>query len=132
MLSQKSEHERVNDGVNQRGRLAGLTRGEHTLGTWWQSQQHTWAQGNEQHRRDDEVGLGQDETHRLRYQRVREEEYERVEEHRGSSSETISKRNTRAVCAKKNAWAEREEKGGWDRHLLGSDIWKHVYIMFIL
>jgi len=30
-----------------------------------------------------------------------------------------------ALGSQKNAGAERQKKGGWDRNFLGSDIWKH-------
>lgn len=132
MLSQKSEHERVHDGVNEGGRLTGLTRGEHTLGAWWQGEQHAWAQHDEQDGRHDEIGLRQHETHGLRDQRIDEEEHERVEENGGATSETILKRDAGAIGSKQDTWAEGEEKGGWDTDFLRSDILKHVYIIFIL
>ena len=125
LLSQKSEHERENDGMDESGGQAGLTGGENTLGTWWQSEQHTWAQHQEQHGGDDEIGASEHETHSLRNQRVREEEHEGVKQDRGATSETVAELDAGTVRAEKDTWTEREEEGGWNRDLLGGNIWKH-------
>jgi hypothetical protein len=129
LLSQKSEHERENDGVDEGSRWAGLSGGEDTLGAWWQSEQHTWAQDQEQSGGHDEVGLGENETHSLRDHRVHEEEHEGVEQDRGSTGETVAELDAGAIGSEDDTWAKREEEGGWDGNFLGSDIWKHVYII---
>jgi len=125
LLSQKSEHERENDGVNKCSRQASLTRSEDALGSWWQSEQHTWAQDQEQHGGDDEIGAGEHETHSLRNQGICEEEYECMEQNCGATGETVSELDAGTICAKKDTWAECEEEGCWDGHLLGGNIWKH-------
>jgi hypothetical protein len=132
LLSQKSEHDRENEGMHESGSLAGLARHENTLRSWWEGQEHAWAQGQEQHGRDDEIGASQHETHGLRDQRVHEEEHEGVEQDSRASSETIVELDTRAICAKNDTWAKQKEERGWDGHFLGRDIWKHVCNMYIL
>jgi len=125
LLSQKSEHERENDGMDECGGQASLTRGENTLRTWWQSEQHTWAQHQEQHGGDDEISASEHETHSLRNQRVDEEEHEGVEQDRGATSETVAELDAGTIRAEKDTRAERKEEGSWYRYLLGGNIWKH-------
>jgi len=132
LLSQKSEHERENDGVNQSGGWTGLSRHEHALRSWWKRQKHAWAQHQKEHGGHNEISSGQHETHGLGDQRVHEEEHESVEQHRSASSETVAELNTCTVRAKQNTWAEREKECGGDRNFLGRDIWKHICIMYIL
>jgi len=99
LLSQKSEYERENHGVYYRRRWASLSRHVDTLRAWWQSEQHTWAQSQEQHSGHDEIGARENETHGLRNQRVDEEEHERVEKNSGSTSETITELDTGTIGA---------------------------------
>jgi hypothetical protein len=129
LLSQKSEHERENDGMDEGSRWTGLSGGEDALRAWWQGEQHTWAQDQEQGRGDDEVSLGEDETHSLRDHRVDEEEHERVEQDRSATSEAVTELDAGAIGSEDDTWAKREEEGGWDGNLLGGNIWKHVYII---
>lgn len=129
LLSQKSEHERKNDGVGKSRRHARLSRHQDTLRAGWQGKEHTWAQYHEQSGSDDEVGLGKNETHGLRDQGEDEEKHERVEKDGCAASETVTESDAGTISAKQNAWAERKEECGWNGNLLGCDIWKHVYII---
>jgi hypothetical protein len=109
LLSQKSEHERENDGMHKGRRWACLSRHEDTLGPWWQGEQHTWAQGQEQNGSHDEVSSGKNETHGLRDQRVHEEEHKRVEQHGSASSKTVTELDAGTIRAEEDTWAKREE-----------------------
>ena len=129
LLSQKSEHERKNNGVSKSRRYTRLTRYQHTLRTGWQGKEHTWAQYHEQGGGDNEVGLGKNETHSLRDQGEDEEKHECVEKDGGAPSETITETDTGTIRAEQDTWAECEEECCWNSNLLGCDIWKHVYII---
>jgi hypothetical protein len=43
--------------------------------------------------------------------------------------ETVTELDAGAIGSEDDTWAKREEEGGWDGNFLGSDIWKHVYII---
>jgi len=118
LLSQKSEHEREHDGVYESRRWASLSRHVNTLRAWWQGEQHTWAQGQEQNGGHDEVGSRQHETHGFRDQRIDEEKHECVEKNGGTSCESITELNAGTIGTQQNTWAERKEKGRWNRDLL--------------
>jgi len=103
-----------------------LTRSEKTARTWGNREEETWAQGQEERRRHDQVGLRQNETHRLGDEAVHEEEHEGVEHNGHLAGLSVDELDTLPVGGQENTWAERQKKGGWDRNLLGSDIWEHV------
>jgi hypothetical protein len=109
LLSQKSEHERENDGMHKGRRWARLSGHVNTFRTWWQSEQDAWAQHQEQSGGDDEVGLSEHKTHRLCDQRIRKEKYKCVEKHSSATSKAVAEGNAATVSAKQYTWAEREE-----------------------
>jgi hypothetical protein len=102
-----------------------LTRSEKTARTWGNREEETWAQGQEERRRHDQVGLRQNETHRLGDEAVHEEEDEGVEHNGHLAGLSVDELDIFALGGQENTWAERQKKGGWDRNLLGSDIWEH-------
>jgi len=102
-----------------------LTGSEKSARTWWNGQEKTWAESQEESSGHDQVGLGQHETHRLGNETVDEEEHERVEEDSHLIGLSISDLETAPVGGQKNAWAERQKKGGWNRNFLGGNIWEH-------
>ena len=58
---------------------------------------------------------------------VHEEEDEGVEENGHLGGLSVHELDIFALGSQKNAGAERQKKGGWDRNFLGSDIWEHGY-----
>ena len=107
MLSQKSEHDREDDRVNQSRWNAGLTGSKETLGAWWNGQEHTWAERKEERCGDEKIRLGKNETHRFGDEGEREKEDECMKHDGRSAGKTISERDFGTVCSEKNTWAER-------------------------
>jgi len=125
LTTQKREDQGKHDRVGQSRWKAGLTGSEKSARTWWNGQEKTWAESQEESSGHDQVGLGQHETHRLGNETVDEEEHERVEEDSHLIGLSISDLETAPVGGQKNAWAERQKKGGWNRNFLGGNIWEH-------
>ena len=125
LTTQKREDQGKHDRVGQSRWKAGLTGSEKSARTWWNGQEKTWAESQEESSGHDQVGLGQHETQRLRDETVDEEEHERVEEDSHLIGLSISDLETAPVGGQKNAWAERQKKGGWNRNFLGGNIWEH-------
>jgi len=119
--------------VGNSGGDAGLTRLENTTGTGGESQEETWAEGQEENGGHDEIGLGENETHSASDETVHEEEHERVEHNRHLAGLSVAESELLAVSGQKNTWAEREKKGGWYSNFVGSDIGEHlIYIHIII
>ena len=125
LKTQKREDNRKNDRVSQSRWKARLTGSEKTARTWWNGQEKTWTESQEECSSHDQVGLGQNETHRPRDETVDEEEHESVEENSHLIGLSVSDFETAPVGCQKNTWAERQKKGGWNRNFLGGNIWKH-------
>jgi hypothetical protein len=125
LTTQKREDQGKHDRVGQSRWKAGLTGSEKSARTWWNGQEKTWAESQEESSGHDQVGLGQHETQRLRDETVDEEEHESVEEDSHLIGLSISDLETAPVGGQKNAWAERQKKGGWNRNFLGGNIWEH-------
>ena len=125
LTTQKREDDSEDYRVSQRRRDARLTRSEKTARTWGNREEETWAQGQEERCRHDQVGLRQNETHRLGDEAVHEEEDEGVEHNGHLVGVSCANIESLALGGQENTWAERQKKGGWDRNLLGSDIWEH-------
>jgi hypothetical protein len=121
--TQKREDHRENDRVGQRRWKAGLTRSEKTARTWGNGQEETWTESQEESCGHQQIGLRQNETHRLGDEAVHEEEDEGVEENGHLTCLLVHKLDVFALGGQENTWAERQKKGGWDRNFLGSDIW---------
>jgi hypothetical protein len=125
LTTQKREDHRENDRVGQSRWEAGLTGSEKTSRTWGNGQQETWAQRQEESCGHNQIGLGQNETHRLRDEAVHEEENEGVEENSHLVCLSVRDFETAPIGCQKNAWAERQKKSGWNRNFLGGNIWEH-------
>ena len=125
LTTQKREDNRENDCVGQSRWEARLTRSEKTSRTWWNSQKKTWAERQEESGCDDQIGLRQNETHRLRDETVHEEEHERVEHSGHLRGLSVCELERTSVGGQENAWAERQKKSGWNGNFLGGDIWEH-------
>jgi hypothetical protein len=125
LTTQKREDQGKHDRVGQSRWKAGLTGSEKSARTWWNGQEKTWAESQEESSGHDQVGLGQYETQRLRDETVDEEEHESVEEDSHLIGLSISDLEAAPVGGQKNAWAERQKKGGWNRNFLGGNIWEH-------
>ena len=125
LTTQKREDQGKHDRVSQSRWKAGLTGSEKSARTWWNGQEKTWAESQEESSGHDQVGLGQYETHRFGNETVDEEEHERMEEDSHLIGLSISDLEAAPVGGQKNAWAERQKKGGWNRNFLGGNIWEH-------
>ena len=125
MTTQKREDHGEHHRVCQSRWETGLAGSEKTARTWGNGQEETWAEHQEEHSGHDQVGLGQNETHRLRDETVDEEEHESVEENSHLIGLSVSDFETAPVGGQKNAWAERQKKSSGDRNFLGGNIWKH-------
>ena len=125
LTTQKREDQGKHDRVGQSRWKAGLTGSEKSARTWWNGQEKTWTESQEEGGGHDQIGLGQYETHRLGNETVDEEEHERMEEDSHLIGLSISDLETAPVGGQKNAWAERQKKGGWNRNFLGGNIWEH-------
>jgi len=125
LTTQKREDQGKHDRVGQSRWKAGLTGSEKSARTWWNGQEKTWTEGQEEGCGHDQIGLGQYETHRLGNETVHEEEHERVEHNSHLIGLSISDLEAAPVGGQKNAWAERQKKGGWNRNFLGGNIWEH-------
>ena len=125
LTTQKREDNRKHDRVGQSRWKAGLTGSEKSARTWWNGQEKTWTESQEESGGHDQVGLGQHETQRFRDETVDEEEHESVEEDSHLIGLSVSDLETAPVGGQKNAWAERQKKGGWNRNFLGGNIWEH-------
>lgn len=122
MATQKRKDEGVNDGVHEYGGNAGLTGAKDTSRARGESQKKTGAQGDEERGGHEQIGLGEDETHRLGDERVHEEEHERVEEHGGLVGLSVDELDVLARGSEKHTGAERQKKGGRDGNLLRSKV----------
>ena len=125
LTTQKREDDSEDHGVGECRCHTRLTGAKKTARTWGNCQEETWAQGQEERCRHDQVGLRQNETHRLGDEAVHEEEDEGVEHNGHLVGVSCANIESLAVGGQENAWAERQKKGGWDRNFLGSDIWEH-------
>jgi hypothetical protein len=125
LTTQKREDHSEDDRVGQRRREARLSGSEKTARTWGDGQEETWAQGQEESCGHNQIGLRQNETHRSGDEAVDEEENEGVEHNGHLVGLSVHELETAPVGGQKNAWAERQKKGGWDRNFLGGDIWEH-------
>jgi len=125
LTTQKRENHREDDRVGQRRWKAGLTWSEKTARAWWNRQEETWTESQEESRGHQQVGLRQNETHRLGDEVVDEEKDKGVEENGHLSCSLVHKLDVFALGGQKNTWAERQKKGGWDRNFLGGNIWEH-------
>jgi hypothetical protein len=106
LLSQKSEHNREYDRVDQSRWNTGLSRHKETLGAWWNGQEHTWTECEEERGSDEKIRLGKNETHRFGNEGKRKEEDEGVKHDSGSAGKTVSERNFGTICSEKNTWTE--------------------------
>jgi hypothetical protein len=111
-----------------------LTGSEKTARTWWNSQQETWAECQEEGRGHNQVGLCQNETHRLRDETVDKEEDECVEHSGHLRGLSVQKIDFSPVGGQENTWAESQKKSSWDGDFLGCDIGEHglIYRYIIL
>lgn len=106
----------------------GLTGSEQTGVALRNRQQDTRAQDEEERRRDQQIGLREDETQRASDERVHEEEHESVEHNGRLAGLSVHDTNVSARGCEEHTWAESQKKCSWDGDLLRSDIWKHVLI----
>jgi hypothetical protein len=125
LTTQKREDNRKNDRVGQSRWKTGLTGSEKSARTWWNGQEKTWTESQEERGSHDQVGLGQDKTHRLRDETVDEEEHESVEHNSGLAGLSVHKLDVFARGGQENAGAESQKKGSWNRNFLGGNIWEH-------
>ena len=125
LTTQKREDNRENDCVGQSRWEARLTGSEKTSRTWWNSQEKTWAERQEESCGYDQVGLCQNETHRLRDETVDKEEDECVEHSGHLRGLSVQKVDLSPVGGQENAWAESQKKSGWNGDFLGCDIGEH-------
>src|SRR6056300_333487 len=125
LTTQKRENHREDDRVGQRRWKAGLTGSEKTARAWWNRQEETWTESQEESCGHQQVGLRQNETHRLGDEAVHEEEDEGVEENGHLSCLSVHKLDIFALGGQENTGAERQKKSGWDRNFLGGNIWEH-------
>ena len=122
LATQKRKHHRKHNRVGQRRRDAGLTRPEDTTRAWGEGQQETRAERDEERGRHEQVGLGEDETHRLGNEAVHQEEHERVEEHGGLAGLAVGELDVLARGGEKHTGAERQKKGSGNGNLLRSKV----------
>jgi hypothetical protein len=122
LATQKRKHDREHNRVGQRRRDAGLTRPEDTTRAWGEGQQETRAECDEERGRHEQVGLGEDETHRLGNEAVHQEEHERVEEHGGLAGLAVEELDVLTRGGEKHTGAERQKKGSRDGNLLRSKV----------
>ena len=125
LTTQKREDHSENDRMGERRRNARLSGSEKTVRTWGNSQEETWAERQEECGCDDQVGLRQNETHRLRDETVDEEEHERVEHGGHLGGLSVYELERTPVGGQENTGAERQKKSGWNGNFLGGDIWEH-------
>jgi hypothetical protein len=125
LTTQKREDDSEDHGVGESRSHTRLTGAKKTARTWGNCEEETWAQGQEEGGRHDQVGLRQNKTHRLGDEAVHEEEDKGVEHNGHLAGVSCANIESLAVGGQENAWAERQKKGGWDRNFLGSDIWEH-------
>jgi hypothetical protein len=111
---------------------AGLARPEKTTGAWGYGEEKTRAEGNEERRGHEEVGLGKHKTHRLGDEAVHEEEHESVEEDGHLIGFAVHELDVATRGGHENTGAEREKKGGRDGNFLGSDIREHLIYAHII
>jgi len=126
LATQKREHNREDDRVSERRREAGLTRTEHTTGTWGKGEEKARAERQEEHGRDDEIGLGEHETHGARHKAVHEEEDERVEEDGHLVCFAVHELDIFARGSHENTGAERHKKGSGYGDFLRRNIGEHL------
>jgi len=122
LATQNRKHDREHNRVGQRRGDAGLTRLEDTTRAWGEGQQETRAERDEERGGHEQVGLGEDETHRLGNEAVHQEEHERVEEHGGLAGLAVGELDVLARGGEENTGAERQKKGSWDGNLLRSKV----------
>ena len=125
LTTQKREDDSEDYRMSQCRRDTRLTRSEKTARTRGNCQEETWAQRQEERCSHDQVGLRQNETHRLGDEAVHEEEDKGVEHNGHLAGLSVHELDTLPVGGQENTRAERQKKSGWDRNLLGSDIWEH-------
>ena len=126
LATQKREHNREDDRVCHGGGETGLTRAEDTTRPGGEGEKETRAERQEEYGGDDEIGLGEHETHSLGDHAVHEEEHERMEEDGHLVGLAARELDVLASGGQDNTWAERQKKGGGDGNFLGSDIGEHL------
>ena len=109
-----------------------LSRPEDPARTGRDGQEETRAERDEERRRDDEIGLCEYQTHRLRDDTVCEEEHESVEKHGHLVGLAVHKLYLWAVGCENHTGAQREKKGGRYGNFLGRDIRKHLVYAHII
>ena len=125
LTTQKREDHSENNRVGQHRGNARLSGSEKTARTRGNSQEETWAERQEESGCDDQIGLRQNETHRLRDETVDEEEHERVEHGGHLGGLSVYELERTPVGGQENTGAERQKKSGWNGNFLGGDIWEH-------
>ncbi|AFK65885.1 hypothetical protein OLVG_00131 [Ostreococcus lucimarinus virus OlV6] len=110
LTTQKREDHSENDRMGERRRNARLSGSEKTARTWGNSQEETWAERQEECGCDDQVGLRQNETHRLRDETVDEEEHERVEHGGHLGGLSVCELERTPVGGQENTGAERQKR----------------------
>jgi hypothetical protein len=126
LATQKRKDDRENHGVCERRSHTGLTGSQEATRTWWNRQEKAWTERQEERGGHQQVGLCQNETHRLGDEAVDEEEDEGVEENGHLICVSRTDVEPLAIGGQKNTGAERQKKCSWDCDFLGSDIWEHV------
>jgi len=106
LLSQKSEHDREYQRVNQSRWNTSLSRHKDAFGACWEGEEHTWTECEKERRGHKKICLGKNETHRFRNEGECEKEHESVEQYSCSACKTVSERNFGTICSEKNTWAE--------------------------
>ena len=132
LTTQKREDNRENDRVGEHRWETRLTWSEKSTRTWGNGEEKTWAQCQEEGGGHDQVGLRQNETHRLRDETVDKEEDECVEHSGHLRGLSVEKIDFLPVGGQENTWAERQKKSGGDRDFLGGNIGEHGYYTLIL
>jgi hypothetical protein len=126
LLAKQREHQREDDRVGHRRSQAGLARGEDAVGTRRKGQQHTRAEKDEQGRRDQEVGLGEDQVHRPSREGEREQEHQGVEEDGHLAGLSVGELDVSAGGGQENARAERKKKGRRESNFRRRDVGEHL------
>jgi len=108
---------------------AGLTRGEDTTRARGEREKHTGAEGKEQSRRHEKIGLGENQTESLGDERVHEEEHETVERDSHLTGLTVHELDVATRRGEKYAGAERQKKSGRDGNLLGGKFGQHCCLV---
>ena len=98
LTTQKREDHSENDRMGERRRNARLSGSEKTARTWGNSQEETWAERQEECGCDDQVGLRQNETHRLRNQRIGQEKHKTMEEYGHAIGTNLTNRKLYTIC----------------------------------